>query len=107
MTRSMKKGIFIDEKLAKKVSVMLESGVKKAIKTWSRSSTIAPNMVGLTFDVHNGKKFIPVIVTESMVGHRLGEFSPTRTFRAHSSKKGSSVVEGTAPTAPAAVSAKK
>lgn len=103
----MKKGIFIDEKLAKKVSVMLKSGAKKAIKTWSRSSTIAPDMVGLTFEVHNGKKFIPVIVTESMVGHRLGEFSPTRTFRAHSSKKGGAVVEGATPTAPVAAPAKK
>ncbi|MBW6441671.1 30S ribosomal protein S19 [Patescibacteria group bacterium] len=87
MSRSLKKGIFVDEKLMKKVNKALE-GDRKPIKTWSRRSTIIPEMVGLTFEVHNGKKHIPVFVTESMVGHKLGEFSPTRTFRAHSSKKG-------------------
>jgi small subunit ribosomal protein S19 len=87
MSRSLKKGIFVDEKLMKKVNKALADD-RKPIKTWSRRSTIIPEMVGLTFEVHNGKKHIPVFVTESMVGHKLGEFSPTRTFRAHSSKKG-------------------
>ncbi len=87
MTRSLKKGIFIDERLLEKINKMLATGVKKAIKTWSRRSTITPEMVGITFEVHNGKKHIPVFVTESMVGHKLGEFSLTRTFRAHGSKK--------------------
>ena len=87
MSRSLKKGIFVDEKLMKKVNKALE-GDRKPIKTWSRRSTIIPEMVGLTFEVHNGRKHIPVFVTESMVGHKLGEFSPTRTFRVHSSKKG-------------------
>lgn len=88
MTRSLKKGIFTDEKLMKKVAKALTEGSKASIKTWARRSTIVPEMVGLTFDVHNGKKHIAVFVTESMVGHKLGEFSPTRTFHAHSSKKG-------------------
>lgn len=83
--RSLKKGIYIDEKLLEKVKKI---GRTKAIKTWSRRSTITPEMVGLTFEVHNGKVFMPVFVVESMVGHKLGEFAPTRTFRAHSSKKG-------------------
>lgn len=87
MSRSLKKGIFVDEKLMEKLNKMAESGKKSPIKTWSRRSTIVPQMVGYTFEVHNGKKFIPVFVSESMVGHKLGEFSPTRTFRAHSSKK--------------------
>ena len=87
MSRSLKKGIFIDEKLMIKVRKAL-SGNKAPIKTWSRRSTIVPEMVGLTFEVYNGKKHISFFVTESMVGHKLGEFSPTRTFRAHSSKKG-------------------
>lgn len=83
MPRSLKKGPFVDEKLMKKVRAMLESGEKKMIKTWSRSSTIIPEFIGLTFAVHNGKKFIPVYVTENMVGHKLGEFAPTRTFKGH------------------------
>ncbi|HLD50818.1 30S ribosomal protein S19 [candidate division WWE3 bacterium RIFOXYC1_FULL_40_10] len=87
MARSLKKGIYTDEKLMKKVKKALETGSKSAIKTWARASTIVPEMVGITFDVHNGKKHIPVFVSESMVGHKLGEFAPTRTFRAHSSKK--------------------
>jgi len=87
MSRSLKKGIYVEEKLSEKVSKALKSGDKKPIKTWSRRSTIVPDMVGITFEVHNGKKHIPVYVTESMVGHKLGEFAPTRTFRAHSSKK--------------------
>ncbi len=83
MSRSLKKGPFVDEKLRKKVTEMIESGEKKIIKTWSRRSTILPEFIGFTFAVHNGKKFIPVYVTENMVGHKLGEFSPTRTFRGH------------------------
>lgn len=88
MARSLKKGIYTDEKLMEKINTAKQKGDKKPIKTWARRSTILPEMVGMTFDVHNGKKHISVFVTEAMVGHRLGEFSPTRTFRAHSSKKG-------------------
>lgn len=87
MARSLKKGPYVDEKLMKKLEKVKESGKKTAIKTWSRRSTITPEMVGYTFDVHNGKKHVPVYVTEAMVGHKLGEFAPTRTFRGHSSKK--------------------
>lgn len=89
MPRSLKKGPFVEEKLLKKVQVMLQGGDKKIIKTWSRRSTIVPEFIGLTFAVHNGKQFVPVYITENMVGHKLGEFSPTRTFRGHAgSKKG-------------------
>jgi len=88
MSRSLKKGIYVEEKLIKKVKKVLQEGSRTPIKTWSRRSTVVPEMVGITFEVHNGKKHIPVFITESMVGHKLGEFSPTRTFRAHSSKKG-------------------
>lgn len=88
MSRSIKKGIYTDEKLMEKISVAKEKGDRKPIKTWARRSTIVPEMVGMTFEVHNGKKHIAVFVSEAMVGHKLGEFSPTRTFRAHSSKKG-------------------
>lgn len=84
MPRSLKKGPFVDDKLMKKVRTMLESGDKKIIKTWSRRSTVVPDFIGYTFAVHNGRKFIPVYVTENMVGHKLGEFSPTRTFKGHS-----------------------
>ena len=87
MARSLKKGPFIDQKLHEKVTKMLQLPKKSAIKTWARRSTITPEMVGLTFEVHNGKKHLPVYVTEAMVGHKLGEFAPTRTFRGHSSKK--------------------
>lgn len=83
MSRSSKKGPFIDEKLLKKVLVQKESGSKTAIKTWARRSQIPPEFVGMSFLVHQGKNFITVYVTESMVGHRLGEFAPTRTFRGH------------------------
>jgi len=82
--RSVKKGPFIDLHLAKKVLNAENSGSRKVIKTWSRRSVVVPECVGLTFAVHNGKKFIPVFVTEKMVGHKFGEFSPTRTFRGHS-----------------------
>lgn len=87
MTRSLKKGPYIDEKLLKKVTVMVASGQKKPIKTWSRRSTVIPEMVGLTFEIHNGKTHLPVTITEPMVGHKLGEFAPTRVFKGHSSKK--------------------
>jgi small subunit ribosomal protein S19 len=85
MPRSLKKGPYVNESLLKKVDQLMESGKKKVIKTWSRRSTITPNFVGYTFAVHNGTKFIPIYVTENMVGHKLGEFSPTRTYRGHKS----------------------
>ena len=84
MSRSLKKGPFIDRKLLNKVLKINEGGKKKVIKTWSRRTVIIPEFVGHTFAVHNGNKFIPVFVSENMVGHKLGEFSPTRTFRMHS-----------------------
>ncbi len=88
MSRSLKKGPYIEAKLEKKVTAMVEGKSKKGvIKTWSRRSMITPEFVGQTFAVHNGNKFIPVYVTEFMVGHKLGEFAPTRNFRGHSSKK--------------------
>ena len=87
MSRSLKKARFISVKLEKKVAAMEESGKKSVIKTWSRASMIAPEFVGHTFAVHNGNKFIPVYVTENMVGHKLGEFAPTRTFRGHSGNR--------------------
>lgn len=87
MPRSLKKGPFVYHKLQRKVDEMNDSGRKKVIKTWSRASMITPEMVGHTFAVHNGKQFIPVYVTENMVGHRLGEFAPTRTFRGHAGDK--------------------
>ena len=83
MSRSTSKGPYIEEKLLIKVQKMVKSGDKKPLKTWSRRSTISPEFVGLTLSVYNGKKFVPVYVTENMVGHKLGEFSPTRTFRKH------------------------
>ncbi|MBT0654458.1 30S ribosomal protein S19 [Geomobilimonas luticola] len=86
MARSIKKGPFVDGHLAKKVEAESPSS-KKVIKTWSRRSTITPDFIGLTFAVHNGKKFIPVFVTENMVGHKMGEFAPTRTFFGHAADK--------------------
>lgn len=86
MARSAKKGPYVDPKLIKKVLVLENSGQKKPIKTWSRNSDIPPEFVGHTFAVHNGKQFIPVFVTENMVGHKLGEFSPTKLFRGHGGK---------------------
>jgi small subunit ribosomal protein S19 len=94
LPRSLKKGPFVDEKLMKKVKTMIDSGEKKLIKTWSRRSTIVPEFIGFTFAVHNGKKFIPVYVTENMVGHKLGEFSPTRTFRSHARSDKAAAVKG-------------
>ena len=87
MARSLKKGPFIHYKLDKKVQANVESNKKTVIKTWSRASMISPDFVGQTIAVHNGKSFIPVYVTENMVGHKLGEFSPTRNFRGHGGKK--------------------
>ena len=84
MSRSIKKGPYVDSKLIKKIENMNENGKKNVIKTWSRRSMITPDFVGHTFAVHNGNKFIPVFINENMVGHKLGEFSPTRTFRLHS-----------------------
>lgn len=87
MGRSLKKGPFVDHHLMDKINNQIGTGSKKTIKTWSRRSMIIPDMIGHTFEVHNGKKFINVFVTENMVGHRLGEFSPTRTFKSHPVKK--------------------
>jgi small subunit ribosomal protein S19 len=95
MARSIKKGPFIDEHLAKKIAAMAESRQKPVVRTWSRRSTITPEMVGITIGVHNGRKFIPVFVTENMVGHKLGEFSPTRTFYAHSGDRKAEAKETT------------
>jgi len=87
MSRSLKKGPFVDESLLKKIeSIDSAKDKKKVVKTYSRRSTVIPEMVGMTIGVHNGKKFIPVFITENMVGHKLGEFSPTRTFKGHTSK---------------------
>ena len=86
MSRSIKKGPYISENLSKKINEMVSSGEKKVVKTWSRASTIYPDMVGFTIAVHDGRKHVPVYITEDMVGHKLGEFAPTRTFRGHGSK---------------------
>jgi len=91
MPRSLKKGPFVDNHLMQKVDAAVANSDRRVLKTWSRRSTIVPEMVGLTFAVHNGKKFIPVFVTENMVGHKLGEFSPTRVFHGHSGDKKSKV----------------
>lgn len=95
MSRSIKKGPYVDPKLLKKLQKMVQSHDRKPIKTWSRRSTILPEFVGFTFSVHNGKSFIPVFVTENMVGHKLGEFSPTRIFRRHSGVKGKQAMQKT------------
>ena len=87
MARSIRKGPFLDDHLMKKVVETQKSSKKPVIKTWSRRSTVVPEMVGLTFAVHNGRKFIPVFVTENMVGHKLGEFAPTRTFHGHAADR--------------------
>ncbi len=87
MPRSIKKGPFVDESLQKKLSKALESDDRRTIKTWSRRSMIVPEMVGLTFAVHNGREFVPVFVTENMIGHKMGEFAPTRTFYGHAADK--------------------
>ena len=87
MARSTKKGPFIDDYLLKKIDNAIQKNDKKVIKTWSRRSTILPESLGLTFAVHNGRKFVPVYVTENMIGHKYGEFAPTRTFHGHAEKK--------------------
>jgi small subunit ribosomal protein S19 len=98
MPRSIKKGPFVDGHLMEKIQASQASGgPKKVIKTWSRRSTIIPDAVGLTFAVHNGRKFVPVFVTENMVGHKLGEFAPTRTFHGHSGDKKAKVAKPAAP----------
>ncbi|MBR5379793.1 MAG: 30S ribosomal protein S19 [Clostridia bacterium] len=89
MSRSVKKGPFIQEKLLKRVQDMNKSGEKKVLKTWSRSSTIVPDFIGHTIAVHDGRKHVPVYITEDMVGHKFGEFAPTRTFRGHAGEKAS------------------
>lgn len=93
MARSVKKGPFVDGHLLKKVQELSRSGDKRVIKTWSRRSTITPDMVGLTIAVHNGRKFIPLFITENAVGHKLGEFAPTRTFHGHSGDRKGKVAE--------------
>ena len=100
MARSVKKGAFVDRHLMTKVTDMQRQKAKKVIKTWSRRSTIIPDMVGLTFAVHNGRKFLPVFVTENMVGHKLGEFAPTRVFQSHSGDR-KAAAAAAAPGAPA------
>ena len=99
MGRSSSKGPFIDQHLLDKIEALNRTGEKKVVKTWSRRSVIAPEFVGHTVAVHNGKKFIPVYLTENMVGHRLGEFSPTRTFRGHGTKAEKSAAPAAAPAA--------
>jgi small subunit ribosomal protein S19 len=100
MARSVKKGPFVDQHLMSKVLEAQRTKSKKVLKTWSRRSTVLPEMVGVTFAVHNGKKFLPVFVTENMVGHKLGEFAPTRTFHGHSGDR-KAAAGGKAPAAPA------
>jgi small subunit ribosomal protein S19 len=102
MARSIKKGPFTDEHLRRKIEVMNTSNAKRVVKTWSRRSTIIPDMIGHTIAVHNGRKFIPVFVTENMVGHKLGEFAPTRTFYIHSGDRKGEAKEGVAGAPPAA-----
>lgn len=93
MARSLKKGPYVDEKLMKKIERMDQANEKKVVKTWSRRTTITPEMVGFTLAVHNGKKFLPIYMTENMVGHKLGEFAPTRTFKGHSRGEKTTVVK--------------
>jgi small subunit ribosomal protein S19 len=111
MSRSLKKGPFIDTHLLEKIEVMNRAADKKVIKTWSRRSTVVPEMVGHTLAVHNGKKFVPVYITENMVGHKLGEFAPTRLFKGHTTKAAEKVAVSApaapgGPAAPAASAAK-
>ncbi|MDI7266952.1 MAG: 30S ribosomal protein S19 [Myxococcota bacterium] len=106
MARSIKKGPFVDDHLLAKVNEAQKTKSRHVIKTWSRRSTIIPEFIGLTFAVHNGKKFVPVFVDENMVGHKLGEFAPTRTFHGHSGDR-KAVKRGAGPAAPAAPPAAK
>ena len=110
MARSLKKGPFVDDHLMKKVEAMNSAGDKKVIKTWSRRSTVTPEMVGHTIAVHNGRKFTPVYISENMVGHKLGEFAPTRVFKGHTTKvaeKAASVAAAPGAAAPAGGSGAK
>ena len=102
MSRSLKKGPFIDVPLLEKIEVMNRAGDKKVVKTWSRRSTVIPEMVGHTIAVHNGKKFIPVYITENMVGHKLGEFAPTRQFKGQTTKSDKAAAVAAAPAGAAA-----
>jgi small subunit ribosomal protein S19 len=102
MARSLKKGPFVDGHLQKKVDTAQSAGDKRIIKTWSRRSMVTPDMVGMTFAVHNGHKFIPVYCTENMVGHKFGEFAPTRTFHGHAGDRKGEVKSAAAPAAPRA-----
>ena len=102
MSRSVKKGPFVQDALLKKVALLNDKNEKKVVKTWSRASTILPEFVGHTFAVHNGNKFVPVYVTENMVGHKLGEFSPTRLFRGHTGNRPTDKKTGAPAAAPAA-----
>ena len=107
MSRSLKKGPFVDTPLLEKIEAMNRGGEKKVVRTWSRRSTVVPEMVGHTLAVHNGKKFVPVYVTENMVGHKLGEFSPTRQFKGHTTRsEKAAAVAAAAPAAPAATAPK-
>jgi small subunit ribosomal protein S19 len=99
MSRSLKKGPFVDVPLLEKVEVMNRNNDKKVLKTWSRRSTVVPEMVGHTIAVHNGRKFIPVYITENMVGHKLGEFAPTRSFKGHTTKSDKAAAVAPAPKA--------
>ena len=101
MSRSLKKGPFVDTSLLEKIESMNRANEKKVVKTWSRRSTVVPEMVGHTLAVHNGKKFVPVYLTENMVGHKLGEFSPTRVFKGHSARSDKTASPAGAPSAPA------
>ncbi len=102
MSRSLKKGPFVDTPLLEKIEAMNRANEKKVVKTWSRRSTVIPEMVGHTMAVHNGKKFIPVYVTENMVGHKLGEFAPTRSFKGHTTKTEKAAAVAAGPGAPGA-----
>ncbi len=106
MSRSTKKGPFIDAKLKKKVEAIIQTGQKTVIKTWSRPSVIMPQMIGMTIAVHDGRRHVPVFITENMVGHRLGEFAPTRTFRGHGGKV-EKLTQPTPAAAPAPAASKK
>jgi small subunit ribosomal protein S19 len=106
MARSVKKGPFVDEHLTKKVDALNQAKEKKVLKTWSRRSTVTPEMVSHTIAVHNGKKFIPVFITENMVGHKLGEFAPTRTFFVHAGDRKGEAKETVPASAPAAAAPK-
>ena len=104
MSRSTKKGPFVDPKLLKKIDTLIRNDQKAVIKTWARASTIVPQMIGLTIGVHDGRRHVPIFITDNMVGHRLGEFAPTRTYRGHTGRaeRVTAIRKPAAPTAPAA-----